>query len=344
MSHEIYERSMAFVGRKPWHEIGQELDPSASIDDWVKAAGMGYRIESTPVLFKGADGAVRTMENQTVLYRGDTGDALSVVTGRYNVVQPHDVLEFFRDLCKDRGLTLETAGVLKGGRVYWALAKIGDSFEAKPGDRHEAYVLLYTSADLSLSTTGSLTDVRVVCWNTMRMSISGEVEGSGKVSRVSHATEFGEAAQRRMKADLGLVNYEQEWAQYQEAMTVLLNGDLSKDESNAYFKTLLRSSDGTSEAESFPELLEEVVAYTAKQVEETGKPEKEPRGLQMLQASYEHAPGAAPGNAYGAVNAASFYIDHLRGKSSDKRMHSAQFGQGAAFKQRAVDLALKLSA
>jgi hypothetical protein len=40
-------------------------------------------------------------------------------------VQPGAALEFYRDLTEISGYELETAGVLKEGRKFWALARIG---------------------------------------------------------------------------------------------------------------------------------------------------------------------------------------------------------------------------
>jgi hypothetical protein len=50
------------------------------------------------------------------------GLPLSVVSQRYNVVQPREILEFYRDFTEVSGFELETAGVLKGGKKIWALA------------------------------------------------------------------------------------------------------------------------------------------------------------------------------------------------------------------------------
>jgi hypothetical protein len=38
------------------------------------------------------------------------------VSNRYQVVQPREILEFYRDLTEISGFELETAGVLKEGR------------------------------------------------------------------------------------------------------------------------------------------------------------------------------------------------------------------------------------
>lgn len=75
------------------------------------------------------------------MYRSDNNTALSVVSNRYQVVQPMDVLEFYRDLTEQAGFELETAGVLKGGRKFWALARTGKS-TVLSNDLINGYVLL----------------------------------------------------------------------------------------------------------------------------------------------------------------------------------------------------------
>ena len=47
-----------------------------------------------------------------------TNDGGSLCT---RIVQPKEVLEFYRELVKEYGYTLETAGALDGGRKVWAL-------------------------------------------------------------------------------------------------------------------------------------------------------------------------------------------------------------------------------
>jgi len=64
-----------------------------------------------------------------------------VVSQRYKVVQPREILEFYRDLIEVSGFQLETAGVLKGCRKIWVLARIGHSATIQGNDVHDAYVL-----------------------------------------------------------------------------------------------------------------------------------------------------------------------------------------------------------
>jgi hypothetical protein len=67
-------------------------------------------------------GAIHAFPEQKVLYRSDTKAPLSVVSSRYQVVQPAEILEFYKDLTEVGGFELETAGVLKDGKKLWALA------------------------------------------------------------------------------------------------------------------------------------------------------------------------------------------------------------------------------
>ena len=96
MAHLI--EHMAYVGETPWHGLGSALSPKQPIEVWQKEAGMNWRIEDSPVHFKantvGNLGSIYTFPEQKVLYRSDTKAALEVVSQRYQIVQPRDVLEF----------------------------------------------------------------------------------------------------------------------------------------------------------------------------------------------------------------------------------------------------------
>ena len=62
-----------------------------------------------------------TDPNSAVLYRSDNGAPLSIVSARYQAVQPKDIIEFYRDLTERHGFTMETAGALKDGRKVWVV-------------------------------------------------------------------------------------------------------------------------------------------------------------------------------------------------------------------------------
>lgn len=127
MSHDIDDSTgqaaMAYVGAEPWHGLGEKLPPGQPIEVWKQAARLDWRIQMVPVQYQ-FEGRARVMAERFVLTRDDTGSALSVVSGDYQVVQPAEVLEFYRDLVAQRHYTLETAGALDGGRKVWAPVKL----------------------------------------------------------------------------------------------------------------------------------------------------------------------------------------------------------------------------
>jgi putative phage-type endonuclease len=94
-------------------------------------------------------------------------------------------LEFYRDLSEITGFELETAGVLRAGRRFWALARTGKSAALKGNDVVHNYLLLATSCDGTLATMAIPTSVRVVCNNTLAVALQGAA-GNGAI-KVPHS-------------------------------------------------------------------------------------------------------------------------------------------------------------
>jgi phage/plasmid-like protein (TIGR03299 family) len=158
-------QTMAYVNQEPWHGLGNKLAPKQPLEVWARAAG------------NRSLGSIHAFSEQKVLYRSDTQAPLSVVSARYQVVQPGEILEFYRDLTEHSGFELETAGVLKDGKNLWALARTGQSVTLKGKNTVNGYVLLATACDGTLATTAQRTSVRVVCNNTRQM---GRLDGCGE--------------------------------------------------------------------------------------------------------------------------------------------------------------------
>ncbi len=318
MAHLVQQ--MAYVGTEPWHGLGNLLPADASLETWQEAAGMNWQIHETPVLYSVASDAgldVKSNADAKVLYRSDTHASLSVVSNRYKVVQPHDVLEFYRDLTQAGGFTLETAGVLKEGRKLWALAKTGQETHLRGGDQVGAYLLLATSCDGTLCTTAQFTSVRVVCNNTLQLAVGNS---SGAV-KVPHSTIF-DPKQVKDALGLGLSS----WDRFVEDMRHLAARPVHKFEAMNFLVNVLGD----------PEL------PLAEQPNQ--------KGLQNVYALYSgKGMGAdlpsAQNTAWGLVNAVTQFVDHeRRAKSQDHRIDSAWFGQGASLKAKAWQEAMKLAA
>ena len=311
MAHLI--DSMAYTGQTPWHGLGNVLPPQQSLGVWLQAAGMDWTIEQSDVLYQGSSG-LHTYPDSKVLYRSDTLAPLSVVSQRYNVVQPHEVLHFYQDLVEVGGFELETAGSLKGGRKLWALAKTGQDLMLKGGDLVKSYLLLATSCDGTLCTTAQFTSVRVVCNNTLQVAVGNQ---TGAI-KVPHSTQFDAAA---VKQALGLGV--SQWDHFGQYAKELSQRPVAPQEALRFFSDLLAQP-----------VEEESIVLT--------------RPVQRLHELYQGAGMGAElasshNTAWGLVNAVTEYVDHhRRTRSQDHRLDSAWFGQGAQLKSRALAQAITL--
>jgi phage/plasmid-like protein (TIGR03299 family) len=323
MAHELVQSSdMAYVGDTPWHGLGNSLPKNQPIEIWQKSAGMDFEIKQSDVLFNAANGDgnllnLRVNSDATVLYRSDNSEPLSVVSKRYKVVQPHDVLSFYRDLVSVGGFELETAGVLKGGKKLWALAKTGQETLLAGGDKVKAYLLLATSCDGSLATTAQFTSVRVVCNNTLQMAV-GQSKGA---VRVPHSTTFDPAA---VKQELGLGM--SAWDEFMTSIKAMANRPVNKFEAMSYLVNVL--GDPALNLNDQPNQKAIQTVY--------GLYSGNGKGSDLVSAS---------GTAWGLVNGITEYVDiHRRARNQDYRLDSAWFGQGATIKQRGLATAIALAA
>lgn len=314
MSHDIDqstgEPAIAYVGKKPWHGLGEELPEGQPIEKWLKAARLGWELTRLPVQYL-AEGTHRTMEDRFVLARSDTHEALSIVSGDYQIVQPREVLEFYRDLMKEYGYTLETAGALDHGRKVWALARTGitEAADKHGTDKIAAYVLLATSCDKTLATTAAFTSIRVVCQNTLFFATE-EVRKKGRPQvKVPHNLYFDAGA---VKAQLGLLD--PAWEAFLKKVRKMTAHPMKADDAASFFEELLRQ----------------------KQDKPLSKPAA--REHATMVALFRSAPGqdlvTAKGTLWGAVNAVSYYADHVR-SGAEERLDGAWFGAGYALKERA---------
>lgn len=318
MAHEV--QTMAYVGHEPWHGLGNLLSPHQPLEIWLNEAGMNWNINEAPVLYNvSPENSLHLKANHDskVLFRSDDHTPLSVVSKRYQVVQPREVLEFYRDLVSVGGFELETAGVLKGGRKLWALAKTGQETTLKGGDKVKAYLLLATSCDGTLCTTAQFTSVRVVCNNTLQMAVGNN---SGAV-KVPHSTKFDPVL---VKESLGLGL--SAWGRFMDSMRLLSARPVHKFEAMNYLVNVLGDPELPLVDQPNQKALQQVLGL----FNGAGK------GSELASAN---------GTAWGLVNAVTEYVDHSRrARSQDYRLDSAWFGQGAAIKGKALTEALKLAA
>ena len=82
--------TMAYVGERPWHGLGNKLASGQSLEQWRQSAGMDWEIEESQVHFingKGGVGSLHEYPEQKVLYRSDTKRPLAVVSRLLSSIQ-----------------------------------------------------------------------------------------------------------------------------------------------------------------------------------------------------------------------------------------------------------------
>ncbi|CAA0097957.1 Uncharacterised protein [BD1-7 clade bacterium] len=314
MSHFV--ESMAFSGQSPWHQIGFTDQP---IEAWAKHAGMTWTIKSAQARYVPEHcehiKSPLAVPGKRILYRSDNHLPLSVVSDRYHIVQPQEVLEFYRDLTDSQGYELETAGVLKGGKKLWALANTGKRDSLKGGDVTQGYLLLATACDGSMATTAQFTSIRVVCNNTLSLALKG---GEHAV-RVRHNTALDADT---VKTQLGI--RAGSWDNFMLQLRALSERHVTRHEARHYFSELLQLEATPTEAQQ--------PARTLKHMERLYNGDG--RGSRL--STTEHT-------AYGLLNAVTEYVDHhKRAHNCDYRLDSAWFGAGSRLKQLAFNQAIEL--
>jgi phage/plasmid-like protein (TIGR03299 family) len=306
--------------QREWHGLGELMPAGQTIEQWQKAAGMDYEIKRGLVRYaterldpNAAIHNLKTIDDKIVLFRSDTGAPLGVASDGYKVVQPMEVLAFFREYAAKGGMTIESAGVLFGGKRYFATAKLGDAVSVDGGrDKIVPYALLSTSADGSLATECRWTTVRTVCNNTLTMALK-----SKSAFKVSHRSVFNpddaraavEAANEEFSAfmqtarTLAKVKMEQDIA---EAMTVKLLTKTSEQvaRESAAFDRIMGLFNGAGKGSNFE---------------------------------------TAHDTAWGWLNACTEHFDHhVRARTDENRQAAALWGQGSVMKQKALELVMAL--
>lgn len=299
----------------PWHGLGQEVDQNAPLEVWAQQAGLDWHANRSVVEYISGN-TLHTYQDKHVLHRSDTGRPLSVVSSDYKIVQPAEVIDFFKELTTSSGFQIETMGALKEGRRIWALARVGENAKILD-DEVAPYLMLATSYDGSMATTAKFTSVRIVCNNTLQASLRSSA-GRKQVT-VPHSAVFDPES---VRAELGLAI--EGWGLFKQKALRLAK------------KTL-----NTAETDEFLiELFQSVTPMKAVDPETVRKSKGYKRILELFNGGQIGADqDAVKQTMWGMVSAVTEYVDHEQGRSQDNRLEQAWFGTGAKFKELAFEVA-----
>lgn len=323
-------QSMAFIGDRNdiWHRFGEQMQPGETIEEWARRANMQWLAVMVPALaalqgeaFEHVPAESRIVEvpGQRFLARSDNGHVLGYVSDGYQIVQPFQVLEWFRDyIANDSRFELDVAGVLGAGERVWATAKFNGDLTVA-GEQHTSRVLMVTSFDGSLATRNKMVVTRVVCQNTLAVGLG---ERTPNIT-TRHSTKFDAARVGRELSKLA-----QSTERFKAIGDAMATVHLDSNAMLSFFRQCLEIAES--------EKLEDI--STRKQNQ-----------LAALASAHDRsvAEGAERFTAWSGLQAVTRYADHersTRGGDDENaaRFDSANFGSGDQLKQRAMGILMPL--
>jgi phage/plasmid-like protein (TIGR03299 family) len=313
MAHMV--ETMAYAGATPWHGLGVQVPSDLSPAQMLEKAGLNWTVNKVPAFAN--VGGKQTSVGWSALVRDSDESILSVVSNDWNPVQNHEAFEFFHEYCAAGDMEMHTAGSLRDGQIVWVLAKIKESFELFKGDTVDSYLLFTNPHKFGQSIDVRFTPIRVVCNNTLTLSLN---EKADRMVKKSHRTEFNA---EDVKEQLGIAT--NKLAKYKEMAEFLGSKRYTGESLTEYFNKI------------FP-----VLAYN----KEKGPQRKDlsksaTRALEVIHTQ----PGAqyAEGSWWQAFNAVTYLTDHEIGRSADTRLQSAWFGPNKNLKVKALETAVEMA-
>ena len=314
MAHELEmvngEAQMAYVGNVPWHGLGTKVEHDLTPGDFQKVAGRDWTVEKQPLTT--ATGI--PIKNKEALVRTSDNSVLDVVGTGWNPVQNSEAFEFFHDYVMAGDMEMHTAGSLKDGQMVWALAKTKESFELFKGDQTDNYFLFTNPHQFGKSINIRMTPIRVVCNNTLTLSLS---QSSDKMVTVNHRKAFDPDM---VKEQMGIAREKME--QYKSMAEFLGGKRATGDNVIQYFNEVFGAPAKAKE--------DGVLPFTS-------------RNAKIAMENLNTQPGAnfAQGSWWQAFNSVTYMTDHLQGREGDSRLQSAWYGRNRKVKLNALDKALE---
>jgi phage/plasmid-like protein (TIGR03299 family) len=299
---------MAYSGDVPWHGLGTKVPADLTPAQMLEAAGLDWTVEKVPAYAEVAGQKVAV--GKSALVRSMDDRIIDVVSDDWNPVQNQEAFEFFNDFVAAGDMEMHTAGSLKEGQIVWGLAKVKESFELFKGDQIDSYLLFSNFHKYGFSTDVRFTPIRVVCNNTLTLSLNSSVE---RMAKVSHRKVFDGDGVKEM---LGVAK--EKLASYKEMASFLGSKRYSDENIVEYFTRVFPvTSDG-------------------------GKKEVS-KNAALAMDVLDTQPGAryAEGTWWQAFNAVTYVTDHLVGRSADTRLTSAWYGPNKGLKTRALETAVE---
>ena len=316
MAHNIEfangKAQMAYAGDTPWHGLGVKVPNDLTPAQMLEAAGLDWTVSKAPAY--AIVGGEPVAVGQSALVRSSDNSILDVVSDDWNPVQNEEAFDFFNEFVGAGDMEMHTAGSLQNGKIIWGLAKIKESFELFKGDKIDSYLLFSNFHKYGHSTDVRFTPIRVVCNNTLTLSLNSKVE---RMAKISHRKVFEPTAVKEM---LGIAT--DKLAKYKD-MASFLGSKKAKEENIVEYFTRIFPVSGSNDT----------------------KKKEVSKSAQLALDILHTQPGAeyAEGTWWQPFNAVTYLTDHLAGRSADTRLTSAWYGTNKGVKTRALELAIEMA-
>ena len=315
MAHMV--ETMAYAGQVPWHGLGVPVSNDLTPAQMMDKAGLDWKVREVESFIE-FDGK-RMPTGLKSLVRETDGRILTNVGENWNPVQNETAFEFFSEFVMAGDMEMHTAGSLKDGQMVWALAKVKSDFELFGGDRVESYLLFSNPHQYGKSIDVRFTPIRVVCNNTLTLSLDQKAE---KSVRIGHRVEFDPSS---VKEALGIAA--KKLNTYKDMAEFLGKKRFTTDSYIEYLNTV------------FPRTADKKVQGKSLSLDTLS------RNAKLAHDSLESQPGAefAEGSWWQAFNSVTFITDHVQGRNSDNRLYSSWFGGNQVRKRDALKTAIEFA-
>jgi phage/plasmid-like protein (TIGR03299 family) len=154
----------------PWHGLGKVVEDALSSHDALIQSGLDWEVVPCAMQFTWQDDPLSyPCPEFSLNVRSTDKKVMGVTTPKYRIVQNREAFDFTNVLLNE-GIKYETAGSLTNGTV-WLLARMPETEVV--GESHGHYLVFVNSFDGKGAIRVFITDVRVVCQNTLNMAIRG---------------------------------------------------------------------------------------------------------------------------------------------------------------------------
>lgn len=314
MAHAV--ETMAYAGELPWHGLGVPVSNELTPAMMLEKAGLDWTVDEIPSFVEHNGTQVPT--GQKSLVRSTDSKILTNVGQGWHPVQNTQAFDFFNEFVLSGDMEMHTAGSLKGGQMVWALAKIKESFDIFGEDTIESFLLFSNPHQYGKAIDIRFTPIRVVCNNTLTLSLDTE---SSRSARKNHRVEFDADG---VKETLGLAH--EKFAQYKEMALHLGSKRVTAEALIQYYNDVFPSTSRKTGDK------EPVVAYSDLS-----------KNAKLCYDALEVQPGAhfAEGSWWQALNSVTYVTDHVQGNNAENRLHNQWFGYNQPRKVIAANKAVE---